>query len=82
MRKFTQLNGEKVKVLLEHCLFDKQVFHCDELKTINDDNRIGLILKSQEVFLYKHDVKYAKTYDNLYILSDGRMTITLIVNKL
>lgn len=23
MRKFTQLNGKKAKILLEHCLFEK-----------------------------------------------------------
>lgn len=80
MRKFTQLNGAEVKVVLEHCLFDRQTFICDELQTINDDERIGLVLKGQEMFLYKQDVKVAEIQGNMYMVSDGRMDI--VVNKL
>ena len=82
MRKFTHLNGVGCKVLLEHCLFDKQVFYCDELQTIHDDDKIGLVLKGNDIFVYKSQIKLAKAYDNLYILSDGRLTITVIVNEL
>jgi hypothetical protein len=82
MRKFTHLNGESGKVLLEHCLFDKQVFYCDVLQTIEDDDRIGLVLKGHDIFMYKHQLQRAKACDNLYILSDGKLTITVIVNKL
>lgn len=80
MRKFTQLNGVKAKVLIEHCLFDKQVFSCDELQTINDDERIGLILKGREIFMYKQNVKVAEVQGDMYTVSDGRLTI--FVNKL
>ena len=66
MRKFEQLNGLKAKVLLEHCLFDKQTFYCDTLQIINDEHRAGLILKNQEVFMYKQALKLVKNYDNLY----------------
>lgn len=82
MRKFTHLNGVGGKVLLEHCLFDKQVFYCYELQTIVDDEKIGLVLKGNDIFVYKSQLKLAKTHDNLYILSDGRLTITIIVNEL
>ena len=82
MRKFTQLNGVSGKVLLEHCLFDKQVFYCDALQTIDDDERIGLVLKGNDIFVYKSQLKMTKTYDNLYILSDGRLTMTIIVKNL
>ena len=82
MRKFTHLNGRSGKVLLEHCLFDKQVFYCDELQTIVDDEKLGLVLKCNDIFVYKSQLKLAKTHDNLYILSDGRLTITIIVNEL
>jgi hypothetical protein len=79
MRKFTQLNGEKAKVLVEHCLFDKQVFVCDELKTINDE-RVGVILKGRAIYMYKHNVKVAEVQGDMYMVTDGRLT--LIVNKL
>lgn len=82
MRKFTQLNGKKAKILLEHCLFEKQLFHCEVLQTINDDKRIGLVLRKQDIFMYKQDIKLAKNHDNMYIISDGKFTITIIVNKM
>lgn len=82
MRKFLQLNGKTAKILLEHCLFDKQVHYCEELHIINDDERIGLILKNKELFVYKQDIKLAKVDNNTFTISDGRLTITIIVNKL
>jgi hypothetical protein len=79
MRKFTQLNGVRAKVLVEHCLFDKQVFLCDELQIVNDE-RIGVMIKGQAVFMYKQNVKVAEVQGDLYTISDGRLTI--FVNKL
>lgn len=80
MRKFTQLDGLKVKVLLEHCLFDKQLFYCDKLQTINDNERVGVNLMGREIFLYKQDIKIVEAQSDIYMISDGRMGI--IVNKL
>jgi hypothetical protein len=80
MRKFTQLNGVEAKVILEHCLFDNQRFYCRELQTINDNNKIGVLLRGHEIFMDKPDVKVAEINGNMYIISDGRLTI--IVNKL
>ena len=80
MRKFTQLNGVRAKVLVEHCLFDKQVFLCDELQVVNDDERIGVMIKGQAIFMYKQNVKVAEVQGDLYTVSDGRLTI--FVNKL
>lgn len=80
LRKFTQLNGVKVKVLVEHCLFDKQVFFCDELQTINDDEKVGVVIKDREIFMYKPNVKVAEVQGGTYKVSDDRLTI--IVNKM
>lgn len=80
MRKFAQLNGVEAKVAIEHCLFDIQAFNCDDLQTINDDDRIGVILKGHAIFMYKQNIKIAEVSDDVYTLSDGRLTI--IVNKL
>ena len=82
MRKFTQLNGSEAKVILKHCLFDNQRFYCRQLQTINDDDRIGVILKGQKKFVYKNDVKVAEEQDNVYKVSDGRLTIVIDVNKM
>ena len=80
MRKFEQLNGVKAKILVEHCLFDKQVFICDELQTINDNERLGVVLKDQPIFMYKQNVRVAEIQGDTYTMSDGRLA--LIVNKL
>ena len=80
MRKFEQLNGVEAKVTLEHCLFDKQRFHCHTLQMVNDDARIGVVLKDHEIYVDKHNVKVADVSGDTYTLSDGRLTI--IVNKM
>ena len=79
MRK---LNGKRARVTLEHCLFDRQAFYCDKLQTVNDDKRIGLVLKEHEIFVYKQDVKVAESHNNTYVLSDGRLTITINLQKM
>lgn len=78
MRKFAQLNGLEGRIILEHCLFDGQRFYCRQMQTINDDKRIGVVLKGHEIFMYKQDVMVAEVNDDEYILSDGKMTITII----
>ena len=82
VRKFVKLNGKKAKILLEHCLFDKQVHYCEELHIINDDERIGTRIKGSDIFVYKRDVKLVKAIDNMFMISDGRLSITIIVNEL
>ena len=81
MRKFTQLNGQMAKITLDHCLFDRQVFYCNELQTINDDEKIGVIIKDREIFVYKHDVKLAEVCGNVYKMSDNRLTIIVSLHK-
>lgn len=77
LREFIQLNGKMTKVILDHCLFGRQVFYCDYLQTINDDERIGVILKGQDKFMYKQDVKVAEVQNDVYVVSDNRLTITI-----
>lgn len=79
MRKFMQLNGVEARVGLSHYLFDEQAFHCDKLQMIYDDERVGLVMKKQEVFMYKQDIKTAEICDNTYTLSDGKLTIQIFV---
>ena len=77
MRKFAQLNGAEAKVVLQHSLFDEQRFYCRELQTINDDERIGVILKGQKKFIDKHNVNVAEIRNGMYVVSDGRFTIII-----
>ena len=82
MRKFTQLNGEISKIIIDHCLFGKQTFYCDTLQTINDNERIGVIIKEREIYMDKQDIQVAEVKGDMYTVSDGRLTITVIINKL
>ena len=80
LRKFIKLNGVAARVVLEHRLFDKQKFYCEELKTVNDNYRAGVVIKGRAIFLYKREVRMFEEQDGRYVISDGRLTI--IVEKL
>ena len=79
--QWDKLENLKAKVILKHSFFGRQMHNCDVVKVINDD-RIGLVLKGQEIFVTKQDVVRAETDGAMYTISDGILTITLIVNKL
>ena len=79
--KWDKLENLKAKVLLKHSLFGRQMHNCDSIRIINDD-RLGLVLKGQEIFMSKKDIVYTDTDDGMYTVSDGKLTITLFVNKL
>jgi hypothetical protein len=52
------------------------------LQTINDTERIGVLLKGNAIYMDKLDVKIAEVHDNAYTISDGRLKIEINVNKL
>jgi hypothetical protein len=79
--KWGQLANKNCMVVIEHSLFDKQQYECEALQVVNDDDRIGVVIKGRELFVYKHDVEDFWVYDNAYMVRDGMMKIT-IVNKL
>jgi hypothetical protein len=78
--QWTNLENTKAKVLLKHSLFGRQIHNCDSVHIINDD-RIGLILKGQEIFVSKLDVIQTEIRDGMHTVSDGKLTITIIMNK-
>ena len=79
--KWDKLKDLKAKVLLKHLLFGRQLHDCDCLQIIND-NRIGLKLKGQDIFMFKSEILYTDIQDNVYAISDGKLTISIILNKL
>ena len=79
--KWGQLANKNCVVFLEHALFDKQQYDCEALQVINDGERIGVVIKGRELYVYKHNVKRFSVYENSCIVSDGMMTIS-IVNKM
>ena len=80
--KFKKIEHCKGKVILEHKLFDRQIHHCESLHIINDNSRIGLIIKNQHIYIDKPSVKFVRNRGNIFTMSDDMMNITIIVNKL
>ena len=79
--KLDKLENLKAKILLQHSLFGRQMHNCESVHIINDD-RIGLVLKGQEIFMDKQAVVHTEERDGMYTVSDGKLTITIFVNKL
>ena len=79
--KWGQLANKNCMVVVRHMLFDKQQFECDRLQIINDENRIGVVIKGREIFVDKSDVIDFWVHDNAYTVEGGMMKIT-IVNKM
>ena len=79
--KWGQLANKNCMVIIEHVLFDKQQYECEELQVINDEERIGVVVKGRELFINKQDIEGFWAYDNVCTVKDEMMKIT-IVNKM
>lgn len=80
--KWNQLNGLRGKVAVKHLLFGEQQYGCDELRVINDDEKIGIVVKGAELFVYKQRVVDFCTDGNTYTVGDDMLTIKVIMNKM
>lgn len=80
--RWDQLNGLRGKVALKHLLFGEQKYGCDELQVINDDEKIGIVVKGAELFVYKQKVVDFCVDGNIYTVGDDMLEIKVIVNKL
>lgn len=79
--QWDKLENLKAKIILKHSLFGRQMHNCDALHIINDD-RIGLVLKGQDVFVDKDKIVDANVNGNIFSVSDRMLTIVVFVNKL
>ena len=85
MRKYDewkQLQGLRGKVTLKHLLFGEQQYGCDELQIINNDEKIGIVVKGTELFVYKQKVVEFCTSGNMFVVGDDMLEIEVIVNKM
>ena len=85
MRKYdewNQLQGLRGNVALKHLLFGEQKYGCDELQVVNDDEKIGIVVKGTELFVYKQKVVEFCTSGNMFVVGDDMLEIEVIVNKL
>lgn len=85
MGRYDRWNGlQKLQgtVVLNHLLFGKQTYICDELTIVNDHERIGIVVKGKELFVYKQKVVEFCIKGNTYTVGDDMLKINVIVNKL
>jgi hypothetical protein len=79
--KWDQLENKNCRVIINHELFGEQIYDCDVLQVVNDEHRIGVVIKRRELFVCKHNIVDAWIFDNAYTVRDSMLTIT-IVNKM
>jgi hypothetical protein len=85
MRKYdrwNQLQGLSGKVTLKHLLFGEQQYGCDELQVINNDEKIGIVVKGAELFVYKQKVVDFCADGNIYKVGDDLLEIKIILKKI
>ena len=79
--KWDQLENKNCRVIINHTLFGEQQYDCDMLQIINDEHRIGVVIKRRELYVNKQEVMNFFAYENTYVVQDNMLTIT-IVNKM
>jgi hypothetical protein len=77
IRKFTQLNGRTATIILEHKFFGKQKFEAQEVNVFEDDDRLGLMLKGQGVYVYKQRLCLMELHDHLVEFADDKLKISI-----
>ena len=75
--KWGQLANKNCMVVIEHVLFDKQQYECEVLQVINDDERIGVVIKGREIYVYKDYVRDFIVQEDSCMVSDNMLTITI-----
>ena len=77
----TSINGQAGKIMLEHVCFGREVFRCDRIQVVSDAYRLGVRINGHDTYVDKNNVKLFKMYDNLFVIADDFLQITIIVNK-
>ena len=80
--RWEELQNSSGRAVLNHLLFGDSVYECDSLQVINNENKLGIIIKGQELFVYKDRVQYFCVSNNIYEIKDDLFGIKVIVNKL
>ena len=75
--KFTQLNGRTATIILEHKLFDKQKLEAQKVNVFEDEDRLGLILHQQSVYVYKQRIRSMELRDEIVEFADDKLKISI-----
>ena len=68
-------------VMLKHVLFGETVYECDALQVINDGDRLGVVVKGRELFVYIDKLRGLAIDEDTYFAEDNMLQIMVIVNK-
>ena len=68
------------KILINHNLFGQKIYRCEKINIINDDDKIGVRLMGQDLYILKKDIKLSKVSDKMIVLADDMTQFTIIVN--
>ena len=79
--KWGQLENVNCRIIINHILFGENQYDCDMLQIINDEHRVGVVIKGRDLFVNKLDVLEFEIRDDIYMVKDKMLTIT-IVNKM
>ena len=79
--KWGQLENVNCRIIINHILFGEDQYDCDMLQIINDEHKIGVVIKGRNLFVNKLDVLEFEVRDDIYMVRDKMLTIT-IVNKM
>ena len=77
MRKFTKLNGKMATIILEHCWFGQQKFKSENINIIEDDNRLGLNLRGQDVFVLRDKLREVQMDEHTVMFADDKLKISI-----
>lgn len=79
--KWNKLQNKSGKVVLRHKLFGEQQYGCEALQVVNNDEKIGVVVKGSELFVCKEKAELIISR-NVYMVADNLLEIKVTVNKL
>ena len=81
IRKFEQIQNKPATIVLNHKLFGKQVCNVDKFDFINTNDKLGVCVRGQDIYICKSDISEAKVYNDILMFSDKRFKIIINVKK-
>ena len=77
IRKFIQLNGKLATIILDHCWFGGQKFEAEQVNVVEDDERLGVILRGECKFVYKSQLREVQMDEHMIMFADDKLKISI-----
>ena len=71
-----KINGTDVWIYIQHDLYGNQNLKC-AFQLLNDEERLGVLVGKQEIFIEKNMIKNIGVQDNLFYFADDLMCIKI-----